>query len=123
MGKTSKGKRRHRRALLSRLQPKAKSRPPVDLSALTSLPTSYQEINDYCQSRPDDKPFDLRSETFNRIESITSRPLICYVAKTANVAPGVPASIDDSDLIGFTDLVHGVSGKHVDVLIESNGGS
>jgi hypothetical protein len=123
MGKTSKGKRRHRRALLGKLQVPVQLSPPDDPSSETSLPVSYQQVNDYYQANPEGKPFDLRRETLNRIEATTGRPVICYVAKTANVASGLPTSIDDSDLIGFTDLVHSVSGKEVDVLIESNGGS
>src|SRR5438046_2302553 len=106
MGKTSKGKRRHRRSLLSKLQVPGQASPPLDPPKLTALPISYQQINDYFQAHPEGKPFDLRKEIFNRIEAITGRPLICYVAKTANVAPGLPTSIDDSDLIGFTYLVH-----------------
>lgn len=99
-----------------------KSRQP-DPSQLDQVPVSYQQINDYYQAYQESKPFDLRKETFLRIEATTGRPLICYVAKTANVAAGLPNSIDDSDLIGFTDLAHSITGKEVDVLIESNGGS
>src|SRR5216684_6985909 len=111
MGKTSKGKRRHKRALLSKPQVLVQPSPPVEPSTMTSLPVSYQQVNDYYQAYPESKPFDLRKETLNRIEATTGRPIICYVAKTANVAPGLPTSIDDSDLIGFTDLVHSVTGK------------
>jgi hypothetical protein len=123
MGKTSKGKRQHRRNILSAIQT-ASAKPPQPLpSELDKLPISYQEINDYYQSFGESTPFVLRKETFTRIEAITERPLICYVAKTSNVAPSLPTSIDDSDLIGFTDLIHSIGGKAVDVLIESNGGS
>ncbi len=123
MGKTSKGKRKHRRDLLSRIHPDQTKPSPPEPSKLDRLPVSYQEIYDYYQGFPETKPFDLRKETFLRIEATTGRPLVCYVAKTANVAPGLPTAIDDSDLIGFTDLAHSVNGKHVDLLIESNGGS
>ena len=119
MGKTSKGKRKHRRELLSKIHPQQAKASSPDPSNLQRLPISYQEINDYYQSSPESRPFDLRKETFLRIEAITGRPLICYVAKTANVAPHLPTAIDDSDLIGFTDLVHSVAGNDVDVLIES----
>src|SRR5205807_9174355 len=104
MGKTSKGKRKHRREVLSKIHPQQAKAPPPDPSNLQRLPVSYQEINDYYQPFPESRPFDLRKETFLRIEAITGRPLICYVAKTANVAPGLPTAIDDSDLIGFTDF-------------------
>lgn len=122
MGKTSKGKRRHRRELLTRIQDIAKPTSP-DPSRLERLPVSYQEIQDYYQGLQDAVPFDLRRETFSRIEAITGRPLCCYVARTSNVSPGLPVAIDDSDLIGFSDLVHSVKGPAVDFLIESNGGS
>src|SRR6266496_2033672 len=123
MGKTSKGKRRHRRQLSSKLQPAIPNFSQPDVSKLERLPVSYQEINDYYQGFKEATPFNLRKETFLRIEAITTRPLICYVAKTSNVSPGLPIAIDDSDLVGFTDLAHSVTGKEVDVFIESNGGS
>ncbi|HVS81532.1 MAG TPA: hypothetical protein VHE60_07340, partial [Pyrinomonadaceae bacterium] len=108
MGKTSKGKRQRRRKLLNTIQTiHAKSSQP-DPSKLDRLPVSYQEIHDYYQSFQESPPFILRKETFLRVEATTGRPLICYVAKTSNVAPSLPTSIDDSDLIGFTDLIHSV---------------
>src|SRR6266545_6051460 len=122
MGKTSKGKRQRKRELLAKM-PTSAALPQVDPSRLDRLPVSYQEINDYYEGLREAQPFALRRETFLRIEGITRRPLICYVARTANVSPGLAVSIDDSDLIGFNDLVHSAPGKQVDVLIESNGGS
>jgi hypothetical protein len=92
-------------------------------SELETLPISYQQINDYFQNLKEATPFNLRKETFLRIEAITGRPLICYVAKTSDVGPGVPIAIDHSDLIGFTDLAHAVPGKNVDIFLQSNGGS
>lgn len=123
MGKTSKGQRQRRRHALNTIQTIQAKSPQTDPSKLDKLPVSYQEINDYYQGFKEGKPFDLRKETFLRIEAITGRPLICYVAKTSNVALGLPTAIDDSDLIGFTDMAHSVTGREVDVLIESNGGS
>jgi hypothetical protein len=123
MGKTSKGRLLHRRNILNATQTAPAKPPQPDPSKLDKLPISYQEIHDYYQGFGESTPFILRKETFIRIEAITERPLICYVAKTSNVAPSLPTSIDDSDLIGFTDLIHSVKGKAVDVLIESNGGS
>jgi len=95
----------------------------LDATKLDPLPSSYQEINDFYLQWPDVKPFDVRQETFKRIEKITGRPLICYVSKTRNVPQGVPSYIDDSDLTGFGDLIYSVEGDAVDVLIISNGGS
>lgn len=121
MGRISSGKRQRKRHLREKMQPIPAS--PPDLSKLDRLPVSYQQIHDYYEGLRGAQPFALRKETFSRIEAITGRPLICYVARTANVAPGLAVAIDDSDLIGFTDLVHSVPGQDVDVLIESNGGS
>lgn len=93
-------------------------------SDLEKLPVSYQEINDFVNERASLQInlFDLRKETFRRIEGITKRPLVCYVTKTRNLPPRTPTSIDDSDLVGFDDLVLSVPDKAVDVFIVSNGG-
>jgi len=95
-----------------------------DLSSLEKLPVTYQQINDYVSNRGvATNLFDLRKETFKRIERATERPLICYVAKTHHVPQHVPAYIDDSDLTGFDDLIQSTEGEAVDVFIVSNGGS
>jgi hypothetical protein len=95
----------------------------ADPSALATLPASYQELFDYFTQLGEAKPFELRIETFKRIERITERPLLCYVAKTHNLPPGVPAYIDDSDLTGISDLAHSVSGSAADIFVVNNGGS
>ena len=87
------------------------------------MPVTYQALGDFFAAQGEAIPFALRKETFLRIERITGRPLICYVTKTHHLASGIPAYIDDSDLIGFSDLVHSVSGRAIDVFIVSNGGS
>lgn len=94
-----------------------------DPSALKKLPVTYQSITEFFEAQGDANPFILRKETFLRIQKQTLRPLICYVAKTNNLNPGASASIEDADLIGFSDLVNSVKGKTVDVFIVSNGGS
>jgi len=58
-----------------------------------------------------------------RIEKVTERPLICYVSKTQNANPAIPTHVDDSDLVGVSDLVRSSPAEKVDVLIISNGGS
>jgi hypothetical protein len=122
MGNTSKGKRKHRRELLAKMPTSAAVRPKAEPSELARLPVNYQEITDYYDRLGEAQPFALRRESFLRIEAVTGRPLICYVARTANVT-SLAVAIDDSDLVGFTDLAHSVPGNEVDVLIESNGGS
>lgn len=94
-----------------------------DPAKLDHLPVAYQEIQDYFGKLETANPFVLRKETFQRIEAVTGRPLLCYVTKTINVPQGLPAYIDDSDLIGFGDLIRSVQGESVDVFIVSNGGS
>src|SRR6266516_7747855 len=96
---------------------------PEDPFTLGHLPSTYQAIADYFQKLGQTNPFILRNETFKRIERTTGRPMICYVTKTRHVPAGVPAYIDDSDLTGFGDLMHGVVGEALDVFIVSNGGS
>lgn len=96
---------------------------PDDPSKLERLPSTFQAITDYFGRLGQTNPFILRNETFKRIEKTTGRPLICYVTKTRHVPPGVPAYIDDSDLTGFGDLIHTVTGDALDVFIVSNGGS
>lgn len=96
---------------------------PDDPSQLAEIPISYQGVSEHFQRRGTAQPFALRRETMIRIERITSRPLLCYIAKTRNLSAGIPAYIDDGDLTGFNDLVHSVMGSEVDVFIVSNGGS
>jgi hypothetical protein len=64
----------------------------------------------------------LRQETIKRIEAITQRPLICYTSKIYNPPQGGHASINNFDLVGFSDLISTVSGEDVDIFIISNGG-
>lgn len=103
-----------------------------DYSDLERIPTAYQEITDFFKSLGKANPFPLRKETYRRIQDLTGRPIICYVAKTHHLTinipgisgtPDIPASIDNSDLTGFADLVRNIEGENVDVFIVSNGGS
>jgi hypothetical protein len=94
-----------------------------DLSGLENLPITYQDLSNFFAKLGEANPFYLRKETFLRIERLTNRPLLCYITKTHNVPQGVPAYINDSDLIGFGDLVQSINGDSVDVFIVSNGGS
>lgn len=95
---------------------------PPDPVTLDRIPVTYQAISEYFAQFQQANPFTLRKETFLRIERITSRPLICYVTKTHNIAQGLPAYIDDSDLTGFSDLIYSVDGPNLDVFLVSNGG-
>lgn len=90
---------------------------------LPDLPISYQDLNDFASKLGTINPYLLRRETYQRIEKLTGRNLICYVSKTEHVHSQASTSIDHSDLIGFDDLVHSTPGEDVDVFIISNGGS
>lgn len=94
-----------------------------EFSIPSDIPIGYQNINDFYANKKNARPLDLRVETYRRIETITKRPLICYIAKTYEMKQGMQCSIDDSDITGFNDLVNSVIGNEVDVLIVSNGGS
>ena len=101
----------------------AQQRPSMpDPSQLDRLPVTYQELTDYFAQFEKVRPFALRRETLLRVEQLTKRPLICYVAKTHHVPQGTPVGIDDSDLMGFGDLVGSLEGKAVDIFLVSNGG-
>jgi len=97
---------------------------PVDPSDLEQLPSTYQAIHDYYRQFREVELFALRKEAIKRIERATGRPLVCYVTRTNNFSPvSVPIALDDSDLVGFRDLIHGVESGSIDVFIVSNGGS
>lgn len=97
--------------------------PVEEFAALPHLPSTYQSLVNFIEERGEIDALALRREAFRRIERLTGRPLICYVTKTHHVAAGVPTSIDDSDLVGFDDLVQLVAGDAVDIFLVSNGGS
>ena len=87
------------------------------------LPRSYGELQEFIKSKGEFNLFELRLTAFHRIQSETKRPLLCYATQTSNVPNGAPVSIDDGDLVGFSDLVDSVSGTKADVFVISNGGS
>jgi FMN phosphatase YigB (HAD superfamily) len=104
--------------------PKQSIQLPVDdPSKLEHLPISYQEVQNYFESFPGTNLYALRKETYLRIEKITGRPLICYTSKTSNVPPQVAVYIEQSDIVGFRDLIQPIKEDGVDVFIVSNGGS
>ncbi len=84
---------------------------------------TYQAISDFFEQNKDYNPYDLRRRTIERIEALTGRPLIVYVAQTSNLAEPNVAAIEPSDLVGFGDLVDTTPSDEVDVFVVSNGGS
>jgi Serine dehydrogenase proteinase len=97
--------------------------PSTEDLSLIPIPSTYQELFNLFTALKEFSPFVLRERTFKNIESLTGRPLISFVAKTSNVPQGIPVAIDDSDLLGFGDLVSSIQGDSVDVFLVSNGGS
>ena len=63
-----------------------------------------------------------RRDLIDRIENLTGRPLIVYATAFLKF-PGAQASLDDSDLGGFSDLVEDLPGNLLDVLLHCPGGS
>jgi serine dehydrogenase proteinase len=63
-----------------------------------------------------------RRDLINRIEYHTGRPLIVYATAFLK-HPDAQASLDDSDLEGFSDLVEDLPGTVLDVLLHCPGGS
>ena len=63
-----------------------------------------------------------RRDLIGRIEDLTGRPLIVYATAFLK-HPEAPASLDDSDLEGFSDLVEDLPGHVLDVLLHCPGGS
>ncbi len=87
------------------------------------LPDSYGGLEAFLTQDREINLFGLRLETFRRIEKETGRPLLCYATQTVSASSGAPVSIDDGDLIGFSDLIGSVSDDTADVFLISNGGS
>lgn len=94
-----------------------------DPSTLVEVPESFQALSDFFGKSRQANPFAIRLETFRRIERITSTPLISYVTRTHNVDQAMSPYIEDSDLVGFGDLINAVPDDSVDVFLVSNGGS
>ncbi len=71
-----------------------------------------------------DDLFDFRVQCYKEIEKIRERPLLIYASSFIGTPPGIPNSIDLSDIDGFTDLVSSfTTHDSVDILIHSPGGS
>ena len=65
---------------------------------------------------------DARVNAIKAVEANTGRPLVVYAAKLDSPAEA-PNSINLDDIIGFSDLIHGIPGSDLDILIDSPGGS
>lgn len=65
----------------------------------------------------------MRIQLLQDIQEISSRPLIVYAADFGKSHPAVPNSINYADKTGFSDLIEGLEGDALDVLIHSPGGA
>jgi hypothetical protein len=102
------------------------------LSIRNQIPVPYYAVTDHFVKAGTINPGELRQKTLKCIEELTGRPILCYVAKTLEnphyILPTMTpldeaTSIDDNDILGFTDLVESTPGNVADVLLVSNGGS
>lgn len=122
MGK--KHRERSRLLALANQQQKPPLLPPApDPSTLAEIPESFQGLRDFFGTFRELNPFAFRNETFLRIEKVTGIPLIAYVTRLYNISQGTSPYIDDSDLVGFSDMINTVPGNQVDIFLISNGGS
>jgi len=85
------------------------------------MPT-YQRLIDSLKDPKEAQQF--RIDLIRKIEAHTGRPLIVYAAGFLKPSPAAMlASMDESDMVGFSDLIEGISGDAIDVFIHSPGGS
>lgn len=97
------------------------------MSLPADIAVTYAALDEWFARQTSFNPWLLRRETIRRIEGVTGRPLVCYVARTSNLHNRSVASltsIDDQDIRGFNDLINAVpeSESSCDVFVVSNGG-
>ena len=72
-------------------------------------------------------PFDLiRRRYMTQLHQHTNRNVILYASKFTQADPNTPASLTtivDEDLQGIMEVVHGLAGPHLDLILHSPGGS
>jgi hypothetical protein len=66
---------------------------------------------------------EMRQSLIRAIEEETGHPLIVYAAAIAGKHPAAPVQIDVTDKTAFSDLIDGITGDSLDVLLHSPGGS
>jgi len=96
---------------------------PKSRSRITSIQTWNEFVAGVVSRGENVNPYDLRKVCYAEIETVRNRPLLVYAAKFPGAPAGSPISIDVTDVDGFTDLVHSVEGRSVDILLHSPGGS
>lgn len=86
------------------------------------MPTYHDLLTDETLKTPQEL-FTRRVHLIQEIEKKTERPLIIYASDFLKLrhVPS-PNGIDDSDILGFSDLIKNLEGENLDVLIHSPGG-
>jgi len=84
------------------------------------MPT-FQELLDSIKDLKQHQ--EIRLNLIKEIEQITGRNLIVYAADFTKNFPLLPNSIHWVDKTGFADLIEGLSGESLDILLHSPGGS
>ncbi|MBI4430659.1 MAG: hypothetical protein HY587_02990 [Candidatus Omnitrophica bacterium] len=85
------------------------------------MPT-YQQLIDGLKDPKEAQQ--LRIGLIRKIEGHTERPLIVYASSFLKPSPAAMlASMDEADIVGFSDLIEGISSDAIDVFIHSPGGS
>ena len=66
---------------------------------------------------------DQRVELIKKIQAHRGRPLVIYATNINSAGlPGVPALIHRDDIVPLSEILDGVSGSQVDILLETPGG-
>jgi len=84
------------------------------------MPTFHELLNSVKDA---EQAKQLRLSLIQKIEEETGRPLIVYAAAIAGKHPMAPVQIDVTDKTAFSDLVDGIPGDSLDILLQSSGGS
>lgn len=64
-----------------------------------------------------------RKKQLKRIADFRKRDILVYASDSSKARIGAPVSIDNSDLLPFTDQMSNLSASAVDVILETGGGS
>lgn len=83
--------------------------------------STFQHLLEEIKTPEDNKQ--LRLRLIKEIQELTERPLVVYAAAVFGKHPAAPVQLDLSDKTPFSDMVEGVEGEALDVLVHSPGGS
>ena len=90
------------------------------------MPT-LNEISDEVQARRDRAQDDIRRSYLKKLSELTGRDTIVYASAFSSYKgpsiPGLALSVTLEDIQGFMSALHGLSGKNLDLVLHSPGGS